>query len=236
MRRLLMVCFAVLCVSPCGNAEEKASGSPAHGDSIADRLLAVERRLAALESRPAQHPPIPYVVPQHPPQVTPGGAVAGPWGIAPIAAAPVPREIRVVPPPPEAIGAVVPRSNALAAPFLYKAVSAKETGGEVVVAIPLGAYRDNGTEELKGELVIDGKDVRLIDARGKAVDKKDALVRLAKRAIVGVVVSNQPIEIDELSPPKFLREVPEDTMVILIPEQKIAALWTSAYSPHKRPN
>jgi hypothetical protein len=78
--------------------------------------------------------------------------------------------------------------------------------------------------------------VRLIDARGKAVDKKDALVRLAKRAIVGVVVSNQPIEIDESSPPKFLREVPEDTMVILIPEQKIAALWTSAYSPHRRPN
>jgi hypothetical protein len=120
--------------------------------------------------------------------------------------------------------------------ILYKVVIASEKGGEVVVAIPLGACRDNGTEELKGELVIDGKDVRLVDARGKAVDKKDALVRLAKRAIVGVVVSNQPIEIDESSPPKFLREVPEDTMVILIPEQKIAALWTSAYSPHKRPN
>ena len=238
MRRLLMVCFAVLCVSPCGNAEEKASGSPARGDSIADRLLAVERRLAAIESRPAQPPPIPYVVPQHPPQVTPGGAVAGPWGIAPIAAAPVPHEWRVVLPPPEAIGAVVPRPNSLASALaiLYKVVIASEKGGEVVVAIPLGAYRDNGTEELKGELVIDGKDVRLIDARGKAVDKKDALGRLAKRAIVGVVVSNQPIEIDESSPPKFLREVPEDTMVILIPEQKIAALWTSAYSPHKRPN
>jgi hypothetical protein len=114
--------------------------------------------------------------------------------------------------------------------LLYKAVSAKETGGEVVVAMPLGAYRDYGTDEqLKGELVIDGRDVRLIDARGKTVDKKDALIRLAKRAIVGVVVLNQPIEIDESSPPKFLKDVPEDTMVILIPEQKIAALWTTAY-------
>ena len=231
MRRLLMVCFTVLCVSPCGNAQEKDSGSPARGDSIADRLLAVERRLAALESRPAQQPPIPYVVPQHPPQV-----VAGPWGNAPIAAAPAPPAIRVAPPPQEAVGAVVPRPHALAAPFLYKAVSAKETGGEVVVAMPLGAYRDDGTDELKGELVIDGRDVRLIDARGKTVDKKDALIRLAKRAIVGVVVLNQPIEIDESSPPKFLKDVPEDTMVILIPEQKIAALWTTAYSPQKRPN
>jgi hypothetical protein len=54
MRRLLMVCFTVLCVSLCGNAEEKGSGSPSRSDSIADRLLAVEGRLAALEGRPAQ--------------------------------------------------------------------------------------------------------------------------------------------------------------------------------------
>jgi hypothetical protein len=134
-----------------------------------------------------------------------------------------------------AVGAVVPQPNAGAAPFLqYKVVSAKEMGGEVVVAMPLGVYRDDAGspgDELKGELVIDGKDVRVVDAAGKTVDKKNALIRLAKRAIVGVVVLNQPIEIDESSPPKFLKDIPEDTMVILIPEQKTAALWTSACCP-----
>jgi hypothetical protein len=125
--------------------------------------------------------------------------------------------------------------------LLYKVVSAKEKGGEVVVTMPLGAYRDDAWEDLKSELVIDGKDVRLIDARGKAVDKKDALGRLAKRAIVGVAVLNQPVEIDESSPPRFLKDVPEDTMVILIPEWKITALRGTTYStttesPPRRPN
>ena len=78
MRGLLMVCVAVLCASPCGNAEEKASGSSAQTDSIADRLLAVEKRLSALESRPAmpamQAQPRAIVVP--PPQ----GAAETPVG------------------------------------------------------------------------------------------------------------------------------------------------------------
>ena len=233
MRRLLMICFAFLCVSPCGNAEEKTSGSPAHGDSIADRLLAVERRLAALESRPAQQPPPPYVVVQHPPLYP--QVVAGPRGNVQTAATTAPPVIMGVPLSQGAVGAVVPQPNAGAAPFLeYKVVSAKEMGGEVVVAMPLGVYRDDAGspgDELKGELVIDGKDVRVIDAVGKTVDKKNALIRLAKRAIVGVVVLNQPIEIDESSPPKFLKDIPEDTMVILIPEQKTAALWTRACCP-----
>jgi hypothetical protein len=147
----------------------------------------------------------------------------------------------VVPPPQGGIGAVV-ASNALSEPLLYKVVSAKEKGGEVVVTMPLGAYRDDAWEDLKSELVIDGKDVRLIDARGKAVDKKDALGRLAKRAIVGVAFLNQPIEIDESSPPRFLKDVPEDTMVILVPDWKITALLrgttysTATESPPRRPN
>ena len=225
MRGLLMVCFAVLCTSPCGKAEESASGSSAQTDSIADRLLAVEKRLSALESRPAMPAQRPAIVVPLPQFEFDGGVPA------------------FVPPPQGGIGAVVARPNSLSGPFLYKVVSAKEKGGEVVVAMPLGAYRDFArTDELKGELVIDGKDVRLIDARGKAVDKKDALGRLAKRAIVGVAVLNQPVEIDESSPPRFLKDVPEGTMVILIPDWKITALLrgttysTATESPPRRPN
>lgn len=256
MRRLLMVCFAVLCVSPCGNAEEKAPGSPAHGDSIPDRLRAVEKRLAALESRPVQHPPIPYFVPQDPPQVTPGGAFAGsgsnaptsnslvfelrwnsrgtsvgPWNNAQPASAWIPPAIS--PPPQVPMLPVVSRSMAFEAPGIvqYKAVQAKKTGGDVEVDLGLGRPDDAGIQELKGELVIDGKDVRVVDAKGKTVDRKDALSRLAKKTIVGVVIWNSLVDIDESSPPKFLKEVPDDTMVIVVSGEKNTALWRRAFAP-----
>lgn len=248
MLRLVIVCFAVMCACPCGTAEEKASSSSAEVSSVADRLLAIEKRIVALESRPFWQPaPEPMramaapAIPQGPAAAVAGNAQAPAMFVpAPVPPVPVQPHAMVVPPPQGGIGAVV-ASNALSEPLLYKVVSAKEKGGEVVVTMPLGAYRDDAWEDLKSELVIDGKDVRLIDARGKAVDKKDALGRLAKRAIVGVAFLNQPIEIDESSPPRFLKDVPEDTMVILIPDWKIFALWGTAYStatpsPPRRPN
>ena len=248
MLRLVIVCFAVMCACPCGTAEEKASSSSAEVSSVADRLLAIEKRIVALESRPFWQPaPEPMramaapAIPQGPAAAVAGNAQA-PAMFVPVPVPPVPVQphAMVVPPPQGGIGAAV-ASNALSEPLLYKVVSAKEKGGEVVVTMPLGAYRDDAWEDLKSELVIDGKDVRLIDARGKAVDKKDALGRLAKRAIVGVAFLNQPIEIDESSPPRFLKDVPEDTMVILIPEWKITALRGTTYStttesPPRRPN
>ena len=249
MLRLVIVCFAVMCACPCGTAEEKASSSSAEVSSVADRLLAIEKRIVALESRPFWQPaPEPMramaapAIPQGPAAAVAGNAQA-PAMFVPVPVPPVPVQphAMVVPPPQGGIGAVV-ASNALSEPLLYKVVSAKEKGGEVVVTMPLGAYRDDAWEDLKSELVIDGKDVRLIDARGKAVDKKDALGRLAKRAIVGVAFLNQPIEIDESSPPRFLKDVPEDTMVILVPDWKITALLrgttysTATESPPRRPN
>ena len=248
MLRLVIVCFAVMCACPCGTAEEKASSSSAEVSSVADRLLAIEKRIVALESRPFWQPaPEPMramaapAIPQGPAAAVAGNAQA-PAMFVPVPVPPVPVQphAMVVPPPQGGIGAAV-ASNALSEPLLYKVVSAKEKGGEVVVTMPLGAYRDDAWEDLKSELVIDGKDVRLIDARGKAVDKKDALGRLAKRAIVGVAFLNQPIKIDESSPPRFLKDVPEDTMVILIPEWKITALRGTTYStttesPPRRPN
>jgi hypothetical protein len=102
----------------------------------------------------------------------------------------------------------------------YKAVSARESGGEVVAALPLGSRWDGARmQEIKGELVIDGKDVRVIDAQGKAVDGKDVLGRLAQKRIVGVVILDPPFDFVDRSP-GFLKEVPEDTMVILVSTEK----------------
>jgi hypothetical protein len=106
----------------------------------------------------------------------------------------------------------------------YKAVSARESGGEVVASLPLGSRWDGARmQEIKGELVIDGKDVRVIDAQGKAVDGKDVLGRLAQKRIVGVVILDPPFDFVDRSP-GFLKEVPEDTMVILVSTKKYWAL------------
>jgi hypothetical protein len=106
----------------------------------------------------------------------------------------------------------------------YKAVRARESGGEVVAALPLGSrWNGAGMQEIKGELVIDGKDVRVIDAQGKAVDRKDILGRLAQKRIVGVVILDPPFDFVDRSP-GFLKEVPEDTMVILVSTKKYWAL------------
>jgi hypothetical protein len=112
----------------------------------------------------------------------------------------------------------------------YKAVRARESGGEVVVALPLGSRWDAGMQELKGELVIDGKDVRVIDAQGKPLDRKDILGRLTKNRIVGVVILGTSFDgtpfdfVDRSRSPGFLKEVPEDTMVILVSTEKYRGL------------
>lgn len=241
MLRLVIVCSAVMCACGCGTAEEKASSSSAEAGSVADRLLAMEKRIAAMESRPfwqpVQEPTRAMVAPAIP--QGPAAAVAGNAQIAAaqIAAPPLERDLwpelnlwqrqgngwTKVGPYGQTM--MLGRGFDLESPGIveYKAVRARESGGEVVVALPLGSRWDAGMQELKGELVIDGKDVRVIDAQGKPLDRKDILGRLTKNRIVGVVILDTPFDFVDKSP-GFLKEVPEDTMVILVSTEKYRGL------------
>jgi len=243
MLRLVIVCFAVMCACPCGTAEEKASSSSAEAGSVADRLLAMEKRIAALESLPFwQELPAQALMAAPAIPLGPAAAVVGPAQVAAvqIAAPPLGRDA-----PPLGTDLWQRQRNVwtkggpsgeqmmwftkntdLESPGIveYKAVSARESGGEVVASLPLGSRWDGARmQEIKGELVIDGKDVRVIDAQGKAVDGKDVLGRLAQKRIVGVVILDPPFDFVDRSP-GFLKEVPEDTMVILVSTEKAGVL------------
>ena len=58
MRRTVLACLAAVCLSSGVHAEEGASGVPAAADSVAEQILALQKRVEALEARPAFHQPI----------------------------------------------------------------------------------------------------------------------------------------------------------------------------------
>jgi len=80
MRRSLIACLAAICLTPYVHAEENAPGAAAPDDSIAQQLLALQKRVAALEAPPTIHQP------KHPPVMAlPAGSTLLPGVQVPVA-------------------------------------------------------------------------------------------------------------------------------------------------------
>ena len=67
MHRLFLACFVAVCLAPCAHSDEGAIGVPAPtrtlDDAASEKVLALEKRIAALEARPV---PVPLGVPAGP--------------------------------------------------------------------------------------------------------------------------------------------------------------------------